>query len=469
MPTIFFTPCLFIFMKTLFGGIKMKKLISIMLTAALFTACAKTPENVKQRHEQLESTPEVQTSASCAESSQSIPAAADSDFASLEQIRSQLSADVSRKYGTITVKHASVGEAKSMPTYKIDIGACRTYDLDKTAKTLFADEYAASVKKQITGRGEPAPLEPFERTDDGYEIKRVYPSDQPIYDHTFIETGKGADYKCVSLTSDGHMSGGQAGQNEFEQYYYAAHQGNVKMLTRLYPQYDDISDKSYKMLDSQQWKLADAVKYVEEFANRCLAPCDTTKFTHKVRSVGISQWEDRHGYYFELVCVDENGCVYDSDRFAYEHLQKENIYNGKSFVIPREYTVECFAKQQITRYFKSCAYKLSQKICDNDKLLTLEGAMNRLRKELAEYIDLDFESADLCFVIECSRYPSAEQPELVGYDESYCFKTCELTVRPYWCFKQNYNKTDLFSGTENAYYVNAVTGEIHIMANKGNM
>lgn len=435
----------------------MKKLLSVILASALLCGCQQTPQNVKDRNSELESRSEAVSSQEDDES-----AAQTGEYGDLDYIRACLKEDTSKKYGTITVKYANAGSAKSMPTYKVGIGASGEYDLEKTAKRLFGDEYTAGVKKQIQGRGEPAPLisNPYENANADYDIKRIYPPDEPIYDHTFIELGQGADYKCVSVTGDGHLSGGQAGQLEYEQYEYAIHQGKAKMTARYYPMTEDISDKTFKMLDGQVWSLSEAVRFAEDFANEELAACDGVKLTHKVKSVGVSQYEDRHGLYFDMVTVDENGNIFESADFAYDKLQKDRIYGEKSFVIARDYSIECLAKQQITRYFKSCALSSVQKSSDNEKLLTLGGAMNRLNKELAKNIDLSFETADLCYVLVCQRYPQKEQGELVGYDESYCFKTCEVSARPYWCFTEKNGQGEIHGGAQRAFYVDAVTGEV---------
>lgn len=443
------------------------KKTAVLLAALMLTACAQTPKNVKERNDELNSMRGVQSSQADDMSGDELTESGgkkeqESDFGDLDYIRAHLKEDASKKYGRLTVKRAGAGDSKSMPTYKIEIGADSAYDIDKTAKWLFGDESASGIKKQIHGRGEPAPLisNPYENADADYDIKRIYPHDEPIYDHTFIELGQGVQYRCVSLTGDGHMSGGQACQSDFEQYYYAIHQGKAKMKERYYPLTDDISDKVYKMLDGQEWSLREAVRYAEDFANQELAPCDRVRFTHKVRSVGVSQLDDRHGFYFEMVLVDENGRVFDSADFAYDKLQADRIYGEKSFVIPVQYSIECLAKKQITRYFKSCSFSSMQKTADNEKLLTLGGAMNKLNSELAKNLDLSFESADLCYALVCQRYPKKEQGELVGYDESYCVKTCELSARPYWCFKEKTAENDFLSGAHRAFYVDAVTGEV---------
>jgi hypothetical protein len=48
----------------------------------------------------------------------------------------------------------------------------------------------------------------------------------------------------------------------------------------------------------------------------------------------------------------------------------------------------------------------------------------------------------------------------VGYDESYCFKTCEVSARPYWSFTEKNGQGEIHGGAQRAFHVGAVTGEV---------
>ena len=72
-----------------------------------------------------------------------------------------------------------------------------------------------------------------------------------------------------------------------------------------------------------------------------------------------------------------------------------------------------------------------------------------------------FDTAELCYCITCDKYPSKDYGHLVQFSEDMCYKTCELTMRPYWCFKAG-NNGNICWNRGAYYYVDAVTGEVHI-------
>ena len=447
----------------------MKKLLSILLAAVMLTACQQVPQNVKERDEELDSMHQAQSSQASDESSpvSNNQNSAAEETGDLDYIRAHLKEDAEKKYGTITVKHSSAGEGKTMPTYRREIGKDENFDLSKTAQYLYGKEFDPDNKnhfKTISGRGEPAPLvsNPFETKNDKYDIKWIYPSDSPIYDMERIEPANSDGMCGVSVQGDGRMTGRQVSEKKLEPYQHAIFEKKVKIIARYYPQHEDISGKKYKMLDGNEWSLSEAVDFVENFSNKYIAQTDS-KLPYKVHSVGVSQLGDKHGFYFELTYSDENGNTFESNSYAYEHLQEDQIYQGKPFLIPQEHRIECLSKEQITYFSKSLCCKAAQKIGNNEKMLTLAAAMKKLSDKLARYIDLDFESADLCYVIECEKYPANDQIGTVGYYESYCFKTCELQIKPMWCFKEKFDESVLTGATQRAYYVDAVTGEVHVL------
>ena len=65
------------------------------------------------------------------------------------------------------------------------------------------------------------------------------------------------------------------------------------------------------------------------------------------------------------------------------------------------------------------------------------------------------------YCVTCDKYPSKDYGHLVQFHVDVCTKTCELTARPYWCFKAG-NNGNVCWNMGAYYYVDAVTGEVHI-------
>ena len=463
----------------------MKKLMCILLAAVMLTACRQVPQNVKDRNEELDSMRQAQSSQTSDESSpvSDTQNSAAQETGDLDYIRAHLKEDAGKKYGTITIKNASAGDAKSMPTYKVQVGANPNYDIKKLGAAFFGEDYESKNKTEITtSKAEPAPQEPVKTTDpnakllpEEYQMVFKYDNIWQIDDLSLNPGKKGTttpdDFRSVAVGAQGMLSGRQTMQKDlssfYENYHYQLGGRNDPVSVKAYyPCYEEALTDSYKMTDGNDWAVSDAVAFAENKANELFAFTDPVKYTYKVYRVDVAQCkQDTFKYLFWFRISDEQGNICECDSYSTLNVNSKQVCDGKRFSVAPWCAMECIAKDEIFYIKKDFSFKQTEKVSDNDKLLTLGAAAKKLEKELAEHINLACDTAELCYVMTCDQYPKNKYDFLVLYDRDMCLKTCELTVRPYWCFKIGNNNNVCWNSGAN-YYVDAVTGEVIIIMNK---
>ena len=465
--------------------LKTVKKAAVILAAVMLAGCADVPQNVKDRNEELDSLREVQSSQA---DDTSGGEAADSggkkvqqsDFGDLDYIRAHLKEDASKKYGKLTVKRASAGDAKSMPTYKVEVGGNPSCDIKQLGKAFFGEDYETKGKCEYeTFDAQKVPQAPEKSKDKHADIlpeeyQYYFNCENPYTIYSLmIDPGKKGEptpdtFRSVGAHGNGLICGRQTtwkDEREFHEKYLTAHNRDANYRNSVkayYPMLDELADDSYKMTDGKDWSVKDAVKFAEDFANKAFSLNDPVKYNHKVYRVDVLEWDkDAYSYNFWLAFCDEQGNMYDTDSDCAQHVEQQHVYKGERFFITPQYSMECVAKDEVFYLRRELSYKQTDKVADNEKLLTLGGALKRLQGELAKHMNIDFDSAMLCYCVTCDKYPSKDNGHLVQFNEQICTKTCELTARPYWCFKAG-NNGNICWNRGAYYYVDAVTGDVHI-------
>lgn len=447
--------------------IKKKHKILIITAAFILTSCTSVPNNIKEREEELDSIPAVQTTtmADADEKPSSTNGSKtnnDNSRNSLEYIRENLKQDVSIKYGTITVKNASVCDAQAMPTYKVQVKGNPNCDHKKIVSAVYGNRFDAgdkSLYKSVEFKEQDKEIRKNpdkNNNDDPDYLPPVY-----IFSNIDYYEPNPKDATCSTIFhSDGTCWGSQVGQNAAGDDYYAASEGSKK---HYYPKYDDISNISYKMKDGTEWKLSDAIDFVEKFWNDELSANDPVKYTYKVWRIDVIPLSNKnYGYFFSLTFFDENSCEYECDTFSNMNMEEDKaLKNKRIFEAPSQYAY-CIEKNSLTQFTKQYSFVKMEKTNDNDKLLTLGEAMKKLENKLASNINLSFETAELKYILTCDKYPYEHLDGTVMYGTEYCLNTCDIYIRPVWCFRSTNGYNDCWNTTVN-YYVDAVTGEVHII------
>lgn len=430
---------------------KYNKILSVCtLILILFSSCADVPENIEARDSQLDSIEQAQNDVKKLERG------------SIDYIREKISEDVSKKYGTITVKNASIGSAKEMPVYRIEVVG-NNYTVKELAEYLYEERFDTDNKDYYEFESwdsegkEPVPykndLDPeFDLWSPGVytDIYSFYPekeTDMTLSCHVF---------------SDGTCWGSQTGINVYGDDYDAFF--TEEPVNYYFPEFDDIDDISYKMQDGKEWPLSDAVKFTEGLWNTELSKNDPQKYTYFVRRVDVFKLPDNgnFGYLFTMSYTDEDGNRYECDSYDDYNLEENTVYSGKRFFLSQREWQFSLNKNEITRFDKSYSFKKNKEICNDKEFLTLGSALTVLKEQLADNINIDFDTAELCYIITCDKYPDKDYGGKVKYSDAYARKKCELYLRPYWCFRIGNGFADNWYSAKN-YYVDALTGEIKMI------
>ena len=123
----------------------------------------------------------------------------------------------------------------------------------------------------------------------------------------------------------------------------------------------------------------------------------------------------------------------------------------------------CSEKELLTNFTKDYSYDLGDATDSGDSLLTLGAASDLLSEKLAQNANLSF-TAELNYVLVCKNYPYYELWEYPEYYEDMAVTTCDLVLKPYWCFRKNLPLNSSDASTAETYFVDALTGEIIAMA-----
>lgn len=442
---------------------KLRKL-AVLLAALTLSSCAEMPESLKETAP-AETLPPASVTASAKADGEPEPAPFQPlERGNIDEIRAQLDFDLQKTYKNIAVERARVGEGSVMPTYSVKVGRAEDFDIYKFADYLFGDRYDA-----------------YDETLWKHKKKgEAMYDDQPISDEpTMQPDGKilNQNRLCFSLdeyrpTDSGdvlfHLITNTMGATWSAPYgsflpENTCYPDAFKTVAQFDPDYDEIPDDlSYEMYGSGEWSLKDAIAFAEGFFNGEIAPSDPDGFAYCVKKVEVKALpRETFGYYFMMQLKDENGNFYDADRRYYS--DNEAIEGGTEFMIDNYIACWCSEKERLTSFTKDYAYDVGDSTDSGDSLLTLGAAADILSENLAPNANLSF-FADLNYVLVCKNYPYFGIWEYPAYYEDMAATTCELELKPYWCFRKNAPPDAPAESLDERYFVDALNGEIVAMA-----
>lgn len=447
---------------------KCRLILLFLLAGVLLCGCVATPENLKSdvetKQAEYTSTPVIVEEVP--ETSEAIDFSSLVKRGSLEVIRSQLDLDLKKIYDNITVRRARVGLGNAMPTYDIDIGGNPDYDLKEFANYFYADSldagslghYSELPVGSVIDSKRPATTEPTLDESTGH-IFTINTYEYGIDKFVLGDDSTQSSYYYTTGNVWGSQTGSQHGNNDFYGFE------KFKTDVRYDLDYDSIDDSSaYMMSDGKEWKISEAVNFVEDFWNTHLSPSDPMKFTYKVKTIWVlSTGENSFGYLFEMQRIDENGNYYDaesSNQYLFDD-ESQYIKDGESFVYTNEQMTWCAEKEEITRFIKDFSFSIGDITNSGDDLLSLGAAADILSNTLARRIGLDL-TAELNYVSVCKGYPYYSIWEYPFYSDSTCITSCEFELRPMWCFRKEQCTLKMPYSAE-IYFVDAVTGDVSMI------
>ena len=159
---------------------------------------------------------------------------------------------------------------------------------------------------------------------------------------------------------------------------------------------------------------------------------------------------------------DENGWGIDSDSYEKVMTEKHFAENGKRFFLANDNYAITMDKGDLSHFTKGFSFKCGDVIDEGKELLTFASAATVIQNKMGKNFDGKFETAELCYVFTADKYPQKDYDLPVQYNQLFAEAACEITARPYWVFRKDYN---LFSNWNSGInlYVDALTGEVHTM------
>lgn len=442
-------------MKTIFGGIKMKKMISLILTALMLTACASAPSEVQKENNVLDSVSEVQSAGPYRPptSSQSKPESS-LEFDTLENIRKNCQSENKSNAGNVTVKNVRVSEGQTMPVYKL--GKCfeNTEDIGEFIKEFYGEDLNKNKSKLCwykDGHSEYFPESPDRYTVDT-DCKGAL---QYRYDE------KGAIYASVSAC-------GQFVANTSGCWEHQVAGGELVSTVDIAAG-EKPDDTPYKMYDGGSVTVSRAIQRAQTQVNKYLKMVYTDKMTCRVNKVEIRKMQDgAYGFeiYFEF--VDAQGCIILTNQIYPD--DSESFDNGSKPLISRNIAVAWVfdSKEKINFFSLNTIPLQSEIVTDAQKLLTYKSALDCVHRKLAQSVLYDLDSAVLEYVVTFPAKSGVirrdKNAELVGFDEREYLhrKDCDAYLRPCWVFK-DYSKNDGHEAVIGGLIlVDALTGDVYV-------
>lgn len=435
----------------------MKKQLCILLTAALFTACASAPSEVQKENDVLDRVESAVQGEKGYVSKQSDSSSAqknDLEFAPLEQIRATYENENSENEYNVRVKSVRVSEGQTMPVYKL--GKCfeNTENIVGFIKDFYGEDVNQNKSKLTLYK----------------EGHSEYFSDSP--DRYTVDTDcKGAlQYRCddkgaiyASVSACGQFVANTPGCWEHQ----VAGGELVKTVDIASGEKPD--ETPYKMYDGGSVTVGRAVERAQTQVNKYLKMVYTDKMTCRVNKVEIRKMQDgAYGFeiYFEF--VDAQGCIILTNQIY--PADSESFDSGLKPLISCNIAVAwVFDSKEKINYFSLNTIPLqSEIVTDAPKLLTYKSALRCVYRQLAQSVLYDLDSAALEYVV---TYPAKsgvirrdKNGDLLGFDEREYLhrKDCDAYLRPCWVFR-DYSKNDgHHSVVGGIIIVDALTGDVYV-------
>jgi len=445
----------------------MKKtaILTALAAITILASCADVPENIRKEKEELDAKSEyireteaVSGDASVTESTIEVEGEeVVLEKASLAEIRARLDDESSKRFGNMTFAHVSAGTADTMPSFRVRIQAKEDYDLKALVSGMLGEDRFdynnASLFDHVPPEGEPTEI----TTDPDTSKQMLIAPSQLSIDACSPDINNDPSIITV-MFSDGHGWGNIYGQKTEPELFIWTTQ---KPEACYYPEYEEISGISYTMRDGSEWALSDAVRLCEEKYNSVLSEADAVRLEYKVWRAYVFPTDEGHKcYFFVIKPYDENGWGIDSDSYEKVMLEERYAENGKRFFLANDNYAITMDKDDLSHFTKGFSYVPGETVDEGTDLLTFASAASVVQNKMGKNYDGRFETAELCYIFTSDKYPGKDYDLPVDYNQLFAETSCEITARPYWVFRKDYNLFRNWNSGINLY-VDALTGEVH--------
>lgn len=275
------------------------------------------------------------------------------------------------------------------------------------------------------------------------------------YGQNMRMTGSG----CITLYADELNTGiGSAFQYSVEKRFLA-----------------DFTDNngSYELCDGNTMSVSDVTQLAQQFCNKYLVKSENELFQYQVNYVDVRNIEpEKYGFYISLCRKDHYGNLFDATPtyvYTYDEFESRNA------LIASPIYLWITSSDNIAAFEMKYTFTLEEEGL-NEKIVSLESAVNTLSHALAQGKAYDFDTVGLKYVFEVTqsdymddarKYAKSDafdenMPGIVySPDSIYAYGDYQITAIPYWVFT-DITAQNMDTNCGSIFMINAIDGSLRI-------
>ncbi|MBQ7131171.1 MAG: hypothetical protein IJO29_01235 [Oscillospiraceae bacterium] len=352
----------------------------------------------------------------------------------------------------------------SMPSYRVDFYNEKTSDLFEQLTTeSFLGNDGTGISIDIESR-----VDEWLNNED--YCFTAYPSlSEKCYyrNESDIIISDGGYYfgQTIRMTETGCITYWDSDSTEFDSH------SKFPVVKRYYNDFEK-AEETYTLSDGSSKSASDIVYFAENFCNSTIKQAENNTFDYQVNYIDVRDLGNgKFGYYVSLCRNDIYGNRFDATTmypFGYNEFAEKNA------LIAAPTYMWITSSESITLFEKGSSFSLEETGV-NEKIVSLESAVDLLSATLAQGKSYDFDTVELKYVFEISQSDYIDAAREFALDEEndaisstcyspdsvYAYGDYEIIANPYWVFTDaSAQKTSTNGG--GMYMINALDGSFRI-------
>lgn len=423
--------------------------ISIFLLMML-TGCNEAPDEVKEEIKNYENADTIQETEIT-----TIP---------FSDVLVQANAFADENDTNISFDHLIIPENTKMPSYRVDFYNENVSDLfEQLATESLLGNDGTGISIDIESR-----VDEWLNNED--YCFTAYPSlSEKCYyrNESDIIISDGGYYfgQTIRMTETGCITYWDSDSTEFDSH------SKSPVVKRYYNDFEK-SEETYTLSDGSSKSASDIVYFAENFCNSTIKQAENNTFDYQVNYIDVRDLGNgKFGYYVSLCRNDIYGNRFDATAmypFSYNEFAEKNA------LIAAPTYMWITSSESITLFEKGSSFSLEETGV-NEKIVSLESAVDLLSATLAQGKSYDFDTVELKYVFEISQSDYIDAAREFALDEEndaitalcyspesvYAYGDYEIIANPYWVFTDvSAQKTSTNGG--GIYMINALDGSFRI-------
>ena len=271
--------------------------------------------------------------------------------------------------------------------------------------------------------------------------------------------------QTIRMTETGCITYWDSDSTEFDSH------SKFPVVKRYYNDFEK-AEETYTLSDGSSKSASDIVYFAENFCNSTIKQAENNTFDYQVNYIDVRDLGNgKFGYYVSLCRNDIYGNRFDATAmypFGYNEFAEKNA------LIAAPTYMWITSSESITLFEKGSSFSLEETGV-NEKIVSLESAVDLLSATLAQGKSYDFDTVELKYVFEISQSDYIDAAREFALDEEndaitalcyspesvYAYGDYEIIANPYWVFTDaSAQKTSTNCGK--IYMVNALDGSFRM-------